>query len=81
MSPMCVHCVVLVALALLANLKATTGAWVFPVAGVKVKKPLMVKPAVCEHAVPVGLAGKAEVRAVRAERARMRMLKVYMVID
>jgi len=45
-APMCVHWVVDVELALLANLKPTTGKWMLPEAGAKVKKPLMVKPAV-----------------------------------
>jgi hypothetical protein len=52
-----------------------------PASGVKVEKPLMAKPLVDKHTVPVGPAGRADTRAERAERARRRMLKVYMVTD
>ena len=75
--PVWVHSVVLEELALLANLKETTGAWGLSDAGAKVEKPLMVG----KHAVFVRAAGRADTGAEKAERARIRMLKVYMVIE
>lgn len=47
----------------------------------KVKKLLMVKLDVWAHTVAFELIGRADVRAKRAKRARMTMLKADMVIN
>jgi hypothetical protein len=77
-SPVREHCVRLVELESSENWKNTEDGFVFPVAGVKVEKPLIVKVVGLVHVAFLERVGKAAV-SERAGRARRRSEEVYMM--